>query len=461
MKNAAYRAETLSPFDLQGTEEHLSAMAAQGWRLESIGHVFWKYRRAEPANIRYAVTCPPAAGENGGLDNRLYFEDLCAAAGWEKAADWAALQIYANEREVPTPLETDEALRLDVVHQSMRRTFLRERRDNLLFNAILLLLRLAELVTSPHDFFLSNISIGVTLACLLLVLMNFAAILEYHSWRRRSLRSVERGGGPAAVPRSYRVLGRLSSILLVLLVLALVLMLFLPDELLRAPQLVFSTLGVFAGIALCYVLKRFSPRWDAKWRSFDWQTRTAIVILSFLAFLVVASGLAEALRLSEWPPAVPSYTWNGEEWDQDPQALPLTIEDLTGQPWPHVRRTVRSGGRTVFASKTFYTENAAQEDGTEAYLNYSIMDIPNKAIYQAVLNGLLGNPAALEYQPDSPSPWGAEAVYQLRYKDGRSTGEWLICWPGRIIALYTSGIPFDSEQSAEVRSRLSEREAAK
>ena len=81
MKNTVCRAETLSPFDLQGTEEHLSAMASRGWRLEQTGRFFWKYRRAEPASVHYAVTCPPAAGENGDISDRLYFEDLCASAG--------------------------------------------------------------------------------------------------------------------------------------------------------------------------------------------------------------------------------------------------------------------------------------------------------------------------------------------------------------------------------------------
>ena len=34
-------------------EDHLSAMAAKGWRLEKAGNTFWKYRRAEPAQVRY------------------------------------------------------------------------------------------------------------------------------------------------------------------------------------------------------------------------------------------------------------------------------------------------------------------------------------------------------------------------------------------------------------------------
>ena len=122
MKETRYCWNTYCPFDLRGTAEHLSSQAARGWRLEKIGKVFWKYRRGEPAKLHYAITCPPAAGEDGELGDRLFFQELCESAGWEKAADWEELQIYASEQERPTPLETDGALLLERIHGSMRWT---------------------------------------------------------------------------------------------------------------------------------------------------------------------------------------------------------------------------------------------------------------------------------------------------------------------------------------------------
>ena len=55
MKNVTYRWNTFQLYDYRGVEEHLSAMAAQGWRLEKASGSLWKYRRAEPASLRYAV----------------------------------------------------------------------------------------------------------------------------------------------------------------------------------------------------------------------------------------------------------------------------------------------------------------------------------------------------------------------------------------------------------------------
>ena len=55
MKNVTYRWNTFQLYDYRGVEEHLSAMAAQGWRLEKASGSLWKYRRAEPASLRYDI----------------------------------------------------------------------------------------------------------------------------------------------------------------------------------------------------------------------------------------------------------------------------------------------------------------------------------------------------------------------------------------------------------------------
>ena len=69
MKNVTYRWNTFQLYDYRGVEEHLSAMAAKGWRLEKAGNQLWTYRRAEPAKVRYAVTY---SYDRAGF--RLFFE---------------------------------------------------------------------------------------------------------------------------------------------------------------------------------------------------------------------------------------------------------------------------------------------------------------------------------------------------------------------------------------------------
>ena len=121
MKSTKYCMENLFLYDYKHVEEHLSAMAAKGWRLESIGARLWKYRRAEPGKVRYAVTYIQDASQfnPGPTEGQESLAELCAAAGWEKVCDWFQMQIFSTEDLRAVPLETDEALRLQNIQRLM------------------------------------------------------------------------------------------------------------------------------------------------------------------------------------------------------------------------------------------------------------------------------------------------------------------------------------------------------
>lgn len=451
MKNFEYRAEAFSPFDLQGTEEHLSAMAAQGLRLESIGRVFWKYRRGAPARVHYAAACPPAAGENGDLGDRLYFEELCAAAGWEKVCDWAALQIYASEAEDPIPLETDEALRLEVVHQSMRRTYLRERCKQLCGYAVLLALTLTQVFRFPRSYFLNPVGLILPVFCLLFLLGELYAVAGYFLWLRRSRRSVEEGGGLAPVSRRYRVLSRLSAVLIVILYLCLLRILFPLSRPSGWTALVALLSGVF--VFLFILMDRFLQR-----RGASPGTRFAAgLLLFFLCILPSGFENFHPFRFLDRAAETPSYTWRDETWDLEPQPIPLTVADMTGEDCPHVRRTVTDRGRTPFASETAYTETAAGEDGMDLSLSYTILDAPNAWVCRAILEDLLETTEFFEYRSEPPGPWRAEAVYRRYYRSGQPFSERVLCWPGRIVILYTENLYVTPDEAAAAGMRLAPR----
>ena len=196
MREYVYRIESFQPFEFEAMERRLSRMARRGFQLDSIGSLFWKYRREAPRPTAYAVTylpqCSPFDPQDDPETEAL--RELCAEAGWEKACDWGQLQIYRTDRERPVPFETDESVRLAAIRRSMRRSFL-------LPNAVLLLLVLFELGwlffsgSAEPLALLSNAAAMLVFALLpvvlLLLLLHFAA---YAVWLRRSLRSVARGG---------------------------------------------------------------------------------------------------------------------------------------------------------------------------------------------------------------------------------------------------------------------------
>ena len=126
MKDRRIAFELLELYDWHGVERRLERQAAKGWRLEKIVSPFWYYRRAKPAQVRYAVTYLPNVGEATPRPDpeAQALDAVCTAAGWEKICDWNGMQIFSNEQPNPLPLETDERLRLQAIHQTLKRQWM-------------------------------------------------------------------------------------------------------------------------------------------------------------------------------------------------------------------------------------------------------------------------------------------------------------------------------------------------
>lgn len=425
MRDVKYRWNPYSPFDFQGVEAHLSAMAARGWRLEKTGSTLWKYRRRAPAQVRCAVTCPP----EGETSDRLFFQDLCASAGWEKAADWAQMQIYTSERERPTPLETDPGLFLERVHRSMKAGYLRDHLGQMAFAAFWVL---RAGWGRPRSFFLSQLSIGMFLTALLLLLLHGSCAAGYWLWHRRSLRSVEEGGDLVSVPGWFRALSRVYNVWIFLLLPPVLLELACgtPRGMRTGAQ---ALLGTLAAVGLV-----LGANWYLKGRTMSREGQT---VLALVCVFVLALPFIEWDSCSGPAPQTPGpdeYLWEGRIWDREPREIPLTVEDLTGRAWPHVRRDAVLQERSFFGSRTVYSEVAGQENGETASLYYGCCDVSNTWVYGLLLEDLLDVGEGFSCQPEDPAPWNANAAYQ-RYWDGEPTGDWLICWPGRMVELRWEG----------------------
>ena len=451
MRETKLRMECFAPFDFQGAEKHLSAMAAKGWQVELMDGVFWKYRRAEPARVHYAVTCPPDSGRE---DDRLFFEDLCETAGWKKVSDWAGMQVYASPAAFPTPLETDASLFLERIHRAMKGSYLNYHRGRVACAAILLLGRLTEFWLTPRSFFLSNLSIGLAAACLLLLLFHAGCAAGYRVWHRRSLRTAEESGTLLPVPGWCGVVSRASYFWFLSLFLPILLEAGFgsPQEAFRLFFMVFAALFA-AGLAvfLAWALKRGDVGKDS-------QAALAVlaVVVVLLAFGRRQFNPADLFKAPELEPG--EYVWNGMRWDEDPPAIPLTAEDLTGREWPHIRRRVYDRGYSLFGSETDYYEFARREDGEKCDIDYKIINVSNQFVYIRIRDSLLQTREDDAYQAGDPAPWEALAVYTRNW-GGSAYGEYLICWPGRIVQLYVNDFTLSGEQIAAAAERLAPKEA--
>lgn len=58
-RNAQYEYNLFDLYAAPEIAQHLEALAQQGWQLEHIGPVFWRYRKCPPADLHYAVVYFP------------------------------------------------------------------------------------------------------------------------------------------------------------------------------------------------------------------------------------------------------------------------------------------------------------------------------------------------------------------------------------------------------------------
>lgn len=470
MKDIKYRWNTLCLYDYRGVENHLSAMAAKGWRLEKAGNNFWKYRRAEPAQVRYAVTYSAGASQfnPGPTEGQESLAELCAAAGWEKVCDWFQMQIFSTEDPDAVPLETDEALRLQNIHRSLGKNFL-------LTNLILLLLGLfmsfaflGTLFVKPLRVLENSASLCSGPLFVLVTLLELYTLCHYYGWRRRSRRSIEEGGPCAPInTRAYQRLNRAGLVLVGLFVAV-----WLLTEVSRGGRgyALFFTVYIALFVLLVILIRGTTAFLRTRKVSKGWNiagTLTADVVLVF----AMIGGLVWAGIRFDWftGGSGETYTYQHIKFDVHPREdLPLTLTDLTGETYRHDSREKRTEG-SFFLPEQSYREYALQntEDESEnawpgsLRLSYTIYEPRTQWLYGALMEELLvddDDPDIPEfskiYRQEDPAPWGAEAVYRQYYRlDGNPTDTWILCWPGRVVGLSLDWPPMEA-QKALIAARL-------
>lgn len=465
MKNVTYRWNSLCLYDYRGVEEHLAAMAAKGWRLEKAGNTLWRYRRAEPAAIRYAVTYNAGASQfnPGPTEGQQSLEELCAAAGWAKVCDWFQAQIFSTEDPAAVPLETDEALRLQNIHRSMKKNFLPGNLVLLLLFFFLARDFLSALAAGDlYGMVKSNSTLFAGLITLPAICFQIYILSSYFLWRRRSRRSVEDGGACLPAGRGYRRVHLAVGVLLA----AAVLVYLLAELSGGRRETVFFFLAYIALLFLLGVLVRGTTallRGRKASKGVNMALTLAVDVV--LAFALIGGLTYGTIRLGWFSGAAGSgetYEYRGQEWDASPrQDFPLTLAELTGEEYKHVRRRVYHQG-SFFVSEQSCLETALFHDGPKVCgLSYTIYETGFPRLRDSLLKDLLeddplrfrGTTLALRrYVPEDPALWGAEAAYR-RYYDEDPAAAWLLVWPDRVVEISPDEEPTES-QRALIAARL-------
>lgn len=429
----------LNLYDYRGVEARLNAMAAKGWRLEKAGPQIWTYRRAEPARVHYAVTYIQDASQfnPGPTERQLTLEELCAAAGWEKVCDWYQMQIFVSEEAEPVPLETDEALRLEVVHRSMKKNFLPGNVVLLLFSLLMAVLWGKTLATDPIRLFENNGYLFVGPLWILAAVLEIFSLGSYWLWRRRSAKSVAEGGACSGTGTVSRRVNRAGMAVLVIYCAG-----YLAVELISSSVRYLGFLAAYFAlmILLGFLVRRttaFLRRRGASWGKNVAGTIAVDIILA----LILMVGLSWAVIHFHWfgrTGGGETYRLDHMEWDVSPMEIPLTSSDLTGAEYAHIRRWSYESG-SFFLSRRHFSEmvrSAEAQVWISSSISYEITETKSAWLYGKVLEEStkeeIATPWDVTWETIDAAPWGAEAAYR-RYLDGDAVDTYLLCFPGRLV----------------------------
>ena len=186
-----------SPYCFQTLERKLKKQSEKGWMIDKVGTLFARYKSCEPKKRSVQVIYDPDAVEYD-VERSPYsqgLEEYISSAGWVKACDYFKQKIYYNDDPDAVPIETDEALRLESIKESMIGSNVAVLVTTVILAFLIGILWnvFSDILTAPGSFYVK----GFPLILIMAVLYMPTTYLLFKLWVRKSEKSIEAGGGPA------------------------------------------------------------------------------------------------------------------------------------------------------------------------------------------------------------------------------------------------------------------------
>lgn len=448
----------LSVYDQRAMESLLEKQAAEGWLLTRIGTPFWTFERIAPQPLRFAVVYFSKATEYDPLptEDQKDKEILCAQSGWHPAARRHYMQVFYTADTDAPPLETDPVVQVESLRKAMGRMTIRPR---MLTLAVCLIWLLQYGLDFRHDairFLSDGFKVMALPVWLLLMIACLVEPIACLLWYQKAK--------PAAVEQNLflephipvRVSWLFVGVACVPLVLA-ALTSGLPLQWFLAWLLVCVVAIGGATLLRNRLRNREYPAGLNKTLSVFWAVAVYVVGVVVLLAVSLAGGLGRTPHTE-----VGSYEESGRTYPIYSDPLPLTVEDLTESDGMYSRTAYTYASPLLF--RGLYDQSPLIPDNAGApTLWYTVYDTDFDFVQELVVRQLLcehkdepyedGLVFRDSYLPIDPTPYGAQAAYQLQWSTTGPIPQYLLCWPGRVVELsFASWDPTDEQltKAAEI-----------
>lgn len=182
-------------YDYKNIENMLEKMSLKGWKCIKFGGVCIHYEKIEPQALKYSVFFIPSLSQFDGtpLEKQETLISMCEETGWEYICQWGKMMIFCSSEENPTPIETDENVKLESIHKSMKKEYLPTLIGMIFLLVISMYATYKNIYIRPEEFF-GGFGIFHMPMIGLLGITQITLIIQYMLWYKSSKKSVEHGG---------------------------------------------------------------------------------------------------------------------------------------------------------------------------------------------------------------------------------------------------------------------------
>lgn len=183
------------PYDYSNIQSKLEEMSLKGWKCTKFSSICIHYEKVEPQALKYDIIFIPSLSQFEGTPTQKQENliSMCEEVGWEYICQWDKAMVFCSSEENPTPIETDELLKLENIHKSMKKGYLPTSIGLIFLLCISCFATYKDIYIRPEQFFggFGIFHLSITILLLLIQVLLFG---EYILWYKSSKKAVNQNG---------------------------------------------------------------------------------------------------------------------------------------------------------------------------------------------------------------------------------------------------------------------------
>ena len=461
MKNTKRQFKMFSFFDFDGITAHMEKMAADGWMLDQTTNRYWIYRRTEPKKVKFAVTYFPQASEFDPYptEELRAFNEFCEAAGWKPAASMAQMQIFYNELENPTPIETEPELELQAIHASAKKSFVPSYILLFVLGLINGGLWVSGLLGDPINVLSDPTKLLTGGIWLLLGLLCLVELISYFRWHAKAKIAAEHGEF-LKVPSTSKFQKFALIVTAIGMIFWAINHIVLGDPLKRTVAILMCIY-----MPLLFIIVNETKEFLKRKKASRGVNRTLTIMTSFIVSFalmgVITFGTLWASNHGLFREKnEETYEHRGMTWVIHQDEIPLVVEDLVDVTYDGYMKE-RRGDESVLLGQYVMNQRPrldADEYSKIPQIEYTMTFVKIPALYEWCKDRLIYEREDLwgiderDYREEDAENWGAKEAYRL-YDPVYGAENWyLLCYEDVIVE-----INFDWEPTVEQMKTVGEK----